>query len=112
MTKIWVNDAFVPVTLAKVIPQEIVRYKTEEKDGYTAAVVGTGKKEVANRKGTKTVYSTMSEFKVSPDFIAAHEAGKALTVDLVDGVETVSATGNAIGKGFQGMVKRCHVKGM
>ena len=53
MTKIWVNDAFVAVTLAKVLPQEIIRYKNEEKDGYVAAVIGVEKKEVSTKKGTK-----------------------------------------------------------
>ena len=112
MTKIWVNDAFVAVTLAKVLPQEIIRYKNEEKDGYVAAVIGVEKKEVSTKKGTKNTYTMVSEFKVDPEFVAAHEAGKVLTSDFVEGVETVTATGNAIGKGFQGMVKKWHVKGM
>ena len=112
MTKIWINDAFVAVTLVKVLPQEIIRYKTEEKDGYVAAVVGVEKKELPTKKGTKTSYVTISEFKVSPEFIAANEAGKVLTADFVEGTEFVTATGNAIGKGFQGMVKKWHVKGM
>ena len=34
MTKMWIGDKFVAVTLAKVLPQEIIRYKTQEKDGY------------------------------------------------------------------------------
>jgi ribosomal protein L3 len=45
MTRMWVNDKFASVTLLTVPTQEIVRYKTEEKDGYVAAVVGVGKKE-------------------------------------------------------------------
>lgn len=32
MTKMWFDDKFVAVTLVKVLPQEIVRYKTQEKD--------------------------------------------------------------------------------
>jgi ribosomal protein L3 len=32
MTKIWINDEFVPVSILEVIPQEIVRYKNQEKD--------------------------------------------------------------------------------
>jgi ribosomal protein L3 len=32
MTRVWVDDKFVPVTIVKVMPQEIVRYKTDEKD--------------------------------------------------------------------------------
>lgn len=45
MTKIWIDGAFVPVTLVKLLPQEIVRYKTMEKDGYCSAVVGVQKKD-------------------------------------------------------------------
>jgi len=112
MTKIWVNDAFTAVTLVKVLPQEIIRYKTEEADGYIAAVIGVEKKEVPSKKGTKNTYTMVSEFKVDPEFIAANEAGKILTADFVEGVETVNATANTIGKGFQGMVKKWHVKGM
>jgi ribosomal protein L3 len=40
MTKMWIEDNFVPVTLVQLLPQEIIRYKTEEKDGYVSAVVG------------------------------------------------------------------------
>jgi ribosomal protein L3 len=32
MTKIWVADKFLPVTLVQVLPQEIVRYKDVNKD--------------------------------------------------------------------------------
>ncbi|MEI6425832.1 MAG: 50S ribosomal protein L3 [Candidatus Absconditabacteria bacterium] len=112
MTKIWVNDAFTAVTLVKILPQEIIRYKTDEVDGYVAAVIGVSKKEVATKKGTKNTYAMVSEFKVAPEFVAANEAGKILTADFVEGIETVNATAQAIEKGFQGMVKKWHVKGM
>lgn len=112
MTKIWVNDQFVPVTLAKILPQEIIRYKNEEKDGYVAVVVWVEKKEVTTKKGSKNVYAMISEFKVGSDFISANEAGKQITSDFMEGIEFVNATGTAIGKGFQGMVKKWHVKGM
>lgn len=49
MTKLWVNDKLVPVTLVKLIDQEIVRYKTVEKDGYSAVVVGTGRKDLSDK---------------------------------------------------------------
>jgi hypothetical protein len=32
MTKMWIDDKFVAVTLVKLLPQEIVRFKTNEKD--------------------------------------------------------------------------------
>lgn len=50
MTKIWVEDKFLPVTLVKVFPQEIIRYKDASKDGYTAAVIGVGKKTTKKTK--------------------------------------------------------------
>ncbi|MEI7557776.1 MAG: hypothetical protein WCJ45_02875 [bacterium] len=45
-----IDDAFVAVTLLKLIPQEVVRYKTQEKDGYISAVVGIEKKELKKDK--------------------------------------------------------------
>jgi ribosomal protein L3 len=39
MTRLWVDGAYVPVTLLQVPHQEVVRYKTEEKDGYSALVL-------------------------------------------------------------------------
>ena len=50
MTKMWIDDKFVAVTLAKVLPQEIIRYKTQEKDGYSAVVVGVEKKDSIKRR--------------------------------------------------------------
>jgi ribosomal protein L3 len=29
----------IPVTVVKVLPQEVVRFKTEDKDGYSAVVI-------------------------------------------------------------------------
>ena len=40
MTKLWHNDAFVPVTIAKIVPQQIVRVKTVATDGYNALLLG------------------------------------------------------------------------
>jgi ribosomal protein L3 len=64
MTKMWIEDSFVPVTLVQLLPQEIVRYKTQEKDGYVSAVVGVEKKELKKEKGQKIVYKRTREYKV------------------------------------------------
>jgi len=40
MTKLWHQDVFVPVTIVKLLGQQIVRVKTVETDGYSALVVG------------------------------------------------------------------------
>ena len=112
MTRVWVDDKFVPVTIVKIVPQEIVRYKTEEKDGYTAVVVGVDKKEKDAKKGKKVVYKDTIEFKVDLDYVQNNQVGKTFDVDMLEGVVSVDVTGISKGKGFQGMVKRCNVKGM
>jgi len=45
MTKLWHNDAFVAVTIVKLMPQQIVRVKTIETDGYNALLVGVPHKK-------------------------------------------------------------------
>lgn len=111
MTKMWIDDAFVAVTLLKLIPQEVVRYKTQEKDGYISAVVGIEKKELKKDKWQKISYRKMQEYKVDDSFVSAHQAGSVLDLGLIDGVTHVDVTGISKGKGFQGMVKKFHIKG-
>jgi len=111
MTKMWIEDNFVPVTLVQLVPQEIVRYKTQEKDGYVSAVVGVEKKELKKDKGQKIKYKKTQEYKVDDSFVSAHQAGSVLDLWLLEGVVQVDVTGTAKGKGFQGMVKKFHIKG-
>jgi len=106
MTNLWINDAFVPVTLLKLIPQEIVRYKTSEKDWYTAAVVWAWKKELNKEKWVKVVYDYMTEFKVDEEFIAKYSQWTVLDLSLVDWVENVTLRGISKGKWYQWVVRR------
>lgn len=111
MTKMWIDDKFVAVTLVKLLPQEIIRFKTNDKDGYIAAVVGVEKKELNKERGNKIDYSMVTEFLVDDGFVSAHQAWESLDVALFDGVSSIAVTGYSKGKGFQGMVKRCNIKG-
>ncbi len=110
MTKMWIENNFVPVTLVQVLPQEIVRFKSQEKDGYVSAVVGVQKKELKKDKGQKIAYKKVQEYRVEDSFLSSHEAGALLDASLLDGVTQVDVTGDAKGKGFQGMVKKFHIK--
>jgi len=111
MTRMWVNDKFASVTLLTIPTQEIVRYKTEEKDGYVAAVVGVGKKETGKVKGAKIAYKKCAEFPVDANFIQQYAAGAALTSAALEGVEKVTLIGEGKGKGFQGVMKRHNAHG-
>jgi len=106
-----IDDNFVPVTLVQLLPQEIIRYKTQEKDGYVSVVVGLEKKELKKEKGQKIVYKKMQEYKIDDSFVSSHEAGSLLDLALFEWVEYVDVTWTSKGKGFQGMVKKFHIKG-
>ena len=111
MTKLWINDAHVAVTLLQLVPQEVVRYKTEEKDGYEAVVLAGGKKELSKEKGQKISYAWMKEFPASDVFKGKFSEGSSVDLSLFEGVEELSLTGISKGKGFQGAVKRFHLAG-
>ena len=97
--------------MTKVLPQEIIRYKTVEKDGYVSAVIGVEKKELNKEKGQKVDYSLMTEFPVDDAFMSAHQAWDILDAALFDWVTSVTVVGTTKGKGYQGMIKRWHIKG-
>jgi large subunit ribosomal protein L3 len=111
MTRIWVDGKFVPVTLVEILPQKVLRYKTNEKDGYSAVVVGVEEVETKKEKGQKLAYSTTTEFAVDDAFATANEVGKVLDTSFVDGVATFSVKGFSKGKGYQGVMKRFHLQG-
>ena len=64
MTRVWKDWKMIPVTIVKVLPQELLRYKTTEKDWYSAVVVGVNKKETNKEKWQKVKYSMTVEFKI------------------------------------------------
>ncbi len=111
MTRLWIDGKLTPVTLVEILPQKILRYKTADKDGYSAVVIGVEEKELGKEKGQKKAYKMMAEFKVDDAFVSAHEAGSDLDVAFLDGVELVTVKGTSKGKGYQGAMKRFHVAG-
>lgn len=108
MTKLWVNDAHVPVTLIHIPDQEIIRYKTQEKDWYEALVLWLDKKASDKKKGQKISYSVVSEFSVAPDFVQLHPQWDVLTALVLEWIQDVSLSGYGKGKWFQGVMKRFH----
>jgi large subunit ribosomal protein L3 len=100
MTKLWVNDKHTAVTLLEIVPQEVVRFKTSEKDGYEAAVIGVGKKDLNKEKGHKVSYELVKEFGCDDSFKSTFPAGTVVAESLLEGVESVDITGVSKGKGF------------
>ncbi|MCF7835074.1 50S ribosomal protein L3 [Candidatus Gracilibacteria bacterium] len=111
MTRVWDNEKQIPVTVVKILQQEIVRYKDQDKDGYISAVVGVEKKELKKEKGKKIDYKMMTEFKVDDSFVQQHEVGKIIDESLLDEIKTVTVVGYSKGKGYQGAMKRFNLDG-
>ena len=111
MTKFWIDDEFVPVTLLKLVPQEVVRHKIMEKDWYNAIVVGAEKKELNKEKGIKVFYKYSTEFKVEPQLFEVFKVGNSIDTSILKDVEKVTLIGKSKGKGFQGVIKRFNFSG-
>ncbi len=106
MTKMWIDDNHMPVTLLKIEPQEIIRYKVADKDGYDAMVVWANKKNKTKENWKVQVYGYKCEFKVPEDFMENYGQWSNLDLSLLEWVEDVALTGYTKWKWFQGTVKR------
>ncbi|MCR4676630.1 MAG: 50S ribosomal protein L3 [Sphaerochaetaceae bacterium] len=99
-----------PVTVIKVEGNVVVAQRTEEKNGYKAAVLGAGDMKAAN---TTKPYAgqfkdgnpkkTLVEFR---DYEKDVNVGDVVGVDLFKDITFVDVTGTSKGKGYQGGMKR------
>jgi large subunit ribosomal protein L3 len=105
-----VNDRHTAVTLLEIVPQEVVRFKTIEKDWYEATVIGVGKKELNKEKGQKLSYDLVKEFWCDDSFKDTFPAGTVLSEAFLEGVQMVDVTGVSKGKGFSWVMKRFNTK--
>lgn len=106
MTKLWVNDVHTPVTLLKLVQQEIVRKKTIENDWYNAVVVWVQKKEVQKEKGQKISYRMVCEFKLDQENFEAAQEGTILDLSVLSWSDAVTLVWTTKGKGYQWVVRR------
>jgi large subunit ribosomal protein L3 len=111
----------VVVTAIKVGPCVVTQVRTAEKDGYSAVQIGFGAMKARNSTQPQIGHDAKAgsdplrfhrEFSVKADEAANFELGKALTVKDLEGQMYVDVIGTSKGKGFQGVMKRHHFKGM
>lgn len=110
MTRMWIDGKMVPVTMVEILPQKIVRYKTVEKDGYQAAVIGVDEVETKKEKGQKLAYDMQAEFDVDDAYVSSHEAGSVLDLSSMDGVQSVEVKWTSKWKWYQWAMKRFHLQ--
>jgi large subunit ribosomal protein L3 len=121
MTRVYVGAVSTPVTVVEAGPCVVTQLRTAEKDGYTAVQIGFG--EVAPKNSTipliahdfkagTTPKRHHREFRVDAADLAKYTIGQSLTVKDLEGKLFVDVIGTSKGKGFAGVMKRHHFKGM
>lgn len=116
MTRVIKGDKFIPITLLEVPPMQVVGYKTFDRDGYSALIVGIIEKEtVMLASGKKTLntkkFSEIREFPIDLSEEGKKEVGSEVGFDDLEGVEMVSLSSISKGKGFAGVMKRHNFAG-
>ena len=114
MTRIFTEEGnSVPVTVVEVQPNRVTQIKTAESDGYSAIQVTTGARKASRvskavaghyAKAQTEAGDGLWEFRTTE--LEEIELGSEIKVDQFKVGQKVDVTGNSIGKGFQGCVKR------
>ncbi len=112
MTQVFSDDGTrVPVTVIEAGPCPVTAVRDSGRDGYAAVQLAFG--EASEHKLTQAQLGhlkkagapparTLVEFRDQGD----HEVGEVLTVEQFEPGQKVKVSGVAIGKGFQGTVRR------
>ncbi|MDE3059439.1 MAG: 50S ribosomal protein L3 [Pseudomonadota bacterium] len=108
-----------PVTVLQVENCQVVSQKTKEKNGYTAIELGVGAAKVKNT--SKAMRGHFAKAKVEPkrkiaEFRVNEETTLAPGTELVASHfvpgQYVDISGETVGKGFQGVMKRWNFAGL
>ncbi|HEY0479859.1 MAG TPA: 50S ribosomal protein L3 [Kofleriaceae bacterium] len=123
MTQVFADDGeAVPVTVIQTGPCHVIGTRTEERDGYSAVVLGFDEKPL--RLATKPELGAIKESGAKPqrfirelrlpaDEVAKYKVGQVLgPKDVFADNSVIDVEGMSKGKGYQGVIKRHHMKGM
>jgi large subunit ribosomal protein L3 len=113
MTQVFTEDGTrVPVTVVQAGPCPVTGVRDPERDGYAAIQLGFG--EAPEHKLTKAELGHLKKADAGPlrtlvefrDPDTEHRVGEVLTVEQFEPGQRVKVSGVAIGKCFQGTVRR------
>ena len=118
MTRIFTDDGVsIPVTVLDVSNNRVAQIKTPENDGYSAIQVAFGKRRPSRvnksmaghlAKAGVEAGNLLKEFAVTAEELTTLKPGDQLSVSIFAVGQKVDVTGQTIGKGFQGGIKRHH----
>ena len=109
----------IPVTVIQAGPCKVVSIRDNEKDGYSAVVVGFEEKKEKNiskpvlgqfKRNNLSPLRTIKEFKGFDS--SATKVGDEIKVDLFMEGDIIKVKGKSKGKGFQGVMKRHNFGGV
>jgi len=113
MTQVFTEDGTrVPVTVIEAPPCKVTAIRTADRDGYSAvqlAGIETAERKLTRpelghlKKAGAPPMKRLVEFRDEPD---PREIGDDVTVQEFEAGQRVKVSGTAIGKGFQGTIKR------
>lgn len=107
-----------PVTVVEILPNKVTQIKTEATDGYNGLQLTTGERR--SKRVSKAMKGHFAKAGVEPgrgvwefhlEAPAETQAGSELTVGLFTEGQKVDVTGQSIGKGFAGVMKRHGFRG-
>ena len=118
MTRIFTDDGVsVPVTVLDVSNNRIAQIKTPQTDGYSVVQLAFGSRRPSRinkplaghlaKAGVEAVRG-LKEFSVTEGELADLKPGDRLDVGMFAAGQKVDVTGQTIGKGFSGSIKRHH----
>lgn len=119
MTRIIGKDRNIPATVLKLEAPIVVGHKTTAKDGYNAVVIGVGSPKAKNvskaakgnfAKAKVDAKKKLVEFRVDEKNLVP-VGSELLASHFING-QFVDATGNSIGRGFAGVMKRHNFAGL
>ena len=123
MTHVFADDGeAIPVTVIQTGPNQVIGTRTQERDGYTALVLGFDEKPIrlANRAEVGAVKAIggkpsrfIREIRLPAEEVAKYQVGQLLGPSDVFADNTpIDVEGTSKGKGYQGVIKKHHMKGM
>jgi large subunit ribosomal protein L3 len=123
MTQVFAEDGeSVPVTVIQAGPNVVIGTRTEERDGYSALVLGFDEEplRLANKAEIGAVKAIggkpsrfIRELRLAPEEVAKYQVGQVLgPKDVFADNTPIDVEGSSKGKGYQGVIKKHHMKGM
>lgn len=114
MTQVYnESGVLLPVTVVKIPEVVVVGFRSIEKDGYNAVILGFGKKRENAIKGSEAGFFGKAGLDVSKvvrelrcDDTSKYAIGEKILVTEFLAGDVVDVIGTTKGKGFQGVMKR------